>query len=405
MQTGQDATMHIFFSVGEASGDQHAAQMMDELRARHPNARFTGFGGPAMAQAGQQAIYPLTNLAVMGIGGVLPLLSQFWSLYKQAQAFMKADKPDAVVLVDFPGFNWWVAKAARQAGVPVYFYCPPQLWAWGGWRLRKLKRLVDCVLSVLPFEAEWYRERNVDVEYVGHPFFDEVQAHELQHDVMNQLTASAPGRVAILPGSRKQEVNRNFPVMLDVISKLHERHPDIRFPVACYKQWHFDRCTQLLQEHGKPLPVDLSLEATPEVIQSSDCCLMVSGSVSLELLARHKPTVVMYRGSPLLYVLAKLLVRCKYMTLPNLIAGREVMPEFPFVRRNGATVGKITATLDRWLADPVEYEIARHGVATLAESIVEAGGVKKAAATLLRRLEANSPAEELISASEKRKAA
>lgn len=388
----QDARMHIFFSVGEPSGDQHAAQMMDQLRRQHPGARFSGFGGPAMAQAGQEAIYPLTNLAVMGIGGVIPLLGQFWRLYRQAAAFLKSERPDAVVLVDFPGFNWWVARAARQAGVPVFYYCPPQLWAWGGWRLRKLRKLVDCVLSVLPFEAEWYRQKGVDVEYVGHPFFDEVAAHHLQKEVLEKILATSSPRVAILPGSRKAEVNRNFPIMLDVIADLHRKHPQARFQVACYKQWHFDRCQELIRNTGKSWPIDLYLEATPEVIEGCDCCLMVSGSVSLELLARKKPTVVMYRGTPLLYFLAKILVKCRYMTLPNLIENRMLMPEFPLVRQNSPAVGKIRSTLDLWLSDPTQREEARAEVARLADEIVEAGGVRRAAETLVRRLNLPTPA-------------
>jgi len=378
--------MHIFFSVGEPSGDQHAAQIMGELRRRDPEIRFSGFGGPAMAQAGQQAIYPLTNLAVMGIGGVIPLLATFWRLYRQAAALIAAERPDAIVLIDYPGFNWWIAHAARREGIPVFYYCPPQLWAWGGWRLRKLKKLVNCVLSVLPFEADWYRKQGVDVEYVGHPFFDEVAAHQLQDQLLARIKAAPSPRVAILPGSRKAEVNRNFPIMLDVIETLHAQHPQARFQVACYKQWHYERCEELIRATGRTLPIDLYLEATPEVIEASDCCLMVSGSVSLELLARRKPTVVMYRGSPLLYVLAKILVKCPYMTLPNLIAGRMLMPEFPLVRRRSPAVERIKSLLDLWLKDPQQRAQAQEQVARLADQIVEAGGVRTAAETLLRRL-------------------
>lgn len=379
--------MHIFFSVGEPSGDHHAAHMMEELKVHCPGVRFSGFGGPAMTSAGMETLYPLTNLAVMGIGGVIPLLSQFWRLYRQAAEYLKREKPDAVVLIDYPGFNWWVARAARANGIPVYFYCPPQMWAWGSWRLRKLKRLVNCVFSVLPFEAEWYRQRGVDVEYVGHPFFDEVAAYQLNQTVLEKL-AQTPGRkVAILPGSRKSEVERNFPVMLDVISTLHRLHPDVRFPVACYKQWHYDRCRSMLEAYGGDLPVDLYLESTPEVIEAADCCLMVSGSVSLEMLARKKATVVMYRGSPLLYVLAKILVHCQYMTLPNLISGRMIMPEFPFTRRNGPSPKALTAVLNEWLSDPQKLAAAREEVSQLADRIVEAGGVRNAAVTLLKRLD------------------
>lgn len=378
--------MRIFFSVGEPSGDQHAAHLMQAIRERCPQAEFCGFGGPHMQEAGLDCLFTLTDLAVMGIGKVIPLLGKFYRLVGEARAYFKAHRPDAVVLVDFPGFNWWVARAAKAEGIPVIYYCAPQLWAWGAWRISKVRKYVDHILSVLPFEAEWYRARGVSVEYVGHPFFDEVAEQPLDAATLLTLRGSAPRRLAILPGSRRQEIESNFPVMLQVMRRLHERHPDVRFPVACYKEWHYTRCRELIQAGHEDLPIDLYTGRTSEVIEAADCCLMVSGSVSLELLARKTPAVVMYYGSWLVWALAKILLTCKYMTLPNLIAEREVMPEYPFAFRPGRATNRITAALDRWLSHPETLAASRQELSELANQIVEAGGVQRAASGLLNQL-------------------
>ncbi|WP_437193748.1 lipid-A-disaccharide synthase [Planctomicrobium sp. SH527] len=379
--------MHLFFSVGEPSGDQHAAQLVAELRKRHPDLRVSGFGGHELENAGQEQLFRLTDMAVMGFMAVLPLIRKFWGLYKQAGTYLERERPDAVVLVDFPGFNWWIAKAAKRAGIPVYYYCPPQLWAWAGWRIRKVRKYVDCVLSVLPFEAEWYRDRGIDVEYVGHPFFDEVAHSQLDEPTLQTLRNQPGKRLAILPGSRRQEVNRNFPMMLQIAKVLHEKHPDVRFPIACYKQWHFDRCKELLAENGSSLPIDFYLGKTPEVIETADCCFIVSGSVSLELLARRKPGVVLYRGGGIMKFIWLNLVTCDYMTLPNLIADRPMMPEFACTDEEGPHVDEMIRILDSWLSDDELLRSKQQEVAALADSIVEAGGLARCAQTLLKRLE------------------
>lgn len=383
--------MHVFFSVGEPSGDQHGAALMRALRRRHPQARFSGFGGPLMETAGLESLHQLTELAVMGVLAVLPLLWTFFKLVRQAGRHIERHRPDAVVLIDFPGFNWWIARKAKRAGVPVFYYMPPQLWAWAPWRIRKVHKFVDHVLAALPFEAEWYAARGVSVEYVGHPFFDEVAAHPLDAAFCDLLRAESrlddrECVVGLLPGSRNQEVRRNFPVMLRVARMLHERHPGLRFPVACYKESQRARCHELLAQHAPDLPVDLYVGRTSEIIAAADCCLMVSGSVSLELLARGTPAVVLYRGSPLTYVLVRLLVTCRYMTLPNLIAGRAVMPEFPFVGHVAEHSLRMADLLDGWISDRDTLAAARQVLTRMRNQIVSTGGVERAAAAIEQRL-------------------
>ncbi|MGD9855704.1 MAG: lipid-A-disaccharide synthase [Planctomycetaceae bacterium] len=378
--------MHLFFSVGEPSGDQHAAHVISAIRRRHPQARITGFGGSRMEHAGCQRLYPLADLAVMGLFDVLPLLWTFIRLIRLAGRSFREQRPDAVVLVDCPGFNWWIARQAKKLGIPVFYYLPPQLWAWAPWRIRKIRKFVDHVLSALAFEVDWYRRRGVEVEFVGHPFFDEVAAYKLDPSAISDLQRGNRRVVGILPGSRKKEVTRNFPVMLRVIRDLHERHPDVRFAVACYKAEHRDLCRACMTPTDERLPIDLLVQQTSEIIEAADCCLMVSGSVSLELLARDTPAVVFYRGTWMMCFLGHLLIRCRYMTLVNLLAGRELMPEFPFVIENSEAVGKMTRLLDGWLSCEADRQDVIDQLAELRSHVAEPGGIDRAVSAILREL-------------------
>ena len=238
--------MRIFFSVGEPSGDQHAARLIRALKRRRPDLTISGFGGPKMSEAGCALDYPLTDLAVVGLFRVLPMLLKFYRLVKRAEQLFKTDRPDAVVLVDFPGFNWWIARKAKAAGIPVFYYLPPQLWGWLPWRVRKMHKFVDHILCGLPFEPKWYADRGVEAEYVGHPFFDEVAENRLDASFCQQAHTDYKRIVGILPGSRNHEVEANFPLQIGVMEQVAARHPDVQFLVACYRQKHLERCRQLL---------------------------------------------------------------------------------------------------------------------------------------------------------------
>ncbi len=378
--------MHIFFSTGEPSGDQHAAHLVEALREKVPGVRVSGFGGPHLKQTGAEVIYPLTEMAVMGVSAVLPLLKKFYDVAQMGRRFLEQHRPDAVVLIDFPGFNWHIAKYAKQLGIPVYYYCPPQMWAWAGWRIKWVRRYIDCILSVLPFEAEWYRQRGARVEYVGHPFFDQVSRKILDHDFCQSLRPNGERLVALLPGSRRSEVTGNFDAMLEVARKIHKDHPDVRFPVACYREHQRDWCVERYQSLGETLPIDFHVGRTSEIIASMDCCVMVSGSVSLEVLARSKPAVVCYHPSLLNYIVGKLLVHIKYMSLPNLMLDRELLPEILYVfgvRKNAA---KMHSIIDRWLNQPQEMQALKRDMEQLRQSVMDSDGSAKAADAILRLL-------------------
>ena len=380
--------MQIFFSVGEPSGDQHAAQLIGELRRRRPDLEFVGYGGPRMEQAGCRLHCEMTSLAVMGLFQTIPLLWRFCRLLFQAGRYFRRHRPDAVILVDFPGFNWWIARQAKAAGIPVFYYLPPQIWAWASWRIERIRRYVDHVLCALPFEPRWYAERGVEVDYVGHPFYDEVSGYRLDGRFLQEQRAEGRRHVGILPGSRNHEVRGNFPLMIEVMKRVGERHRDVRFHVACYKESYRQVCRSMLERRSIEFPVELHVGRTPEIIELAECCLMVSGSVSLEMLARGTPAVVLYRVSRMTRWLFRPLIHCRFMSLPNLFADREVMPEVLSYGRPERQIARMTELLSDWLSDERALAARTRQMRELRRKTAALGASGRAAEAVLSHLTA-----------------
>ena len=227
----------IFFSVGEPSGDLHGANLIRAVAASAAGrSRRSATAGPKMAAAGCRLHADLTALAVMWFARVLVNLHKFWDLASRADRYFRHHRPDAVVLIDYPGFNWWIARRAKAHGIPVFYYTPPQIWAWARWRVKKMRRFVDHVLCSLPFEEAWFRERGCNATFVGHPFFDEVRRQPLRRSSSSTEQRAQPGPlVAILPGSRTQEVTHNLRWFLKAAAMVRQQVPDVRFAVAAFK--------------------------------------------------------------------------------------------------------------------------------------------------------------------------
>ncbi len=318
--------MRIFFSVGEPSGDLHGANLIRELTALRPDIEAVGYGGPRMAQAGCVLHEDLTQWAVMWIARVLLNLHVFLGLLSRADRYFRHHRPDAVVLIDYPGFNWWIARRAKAHGIPVFYYSPPQVWAWARWRVNKMRRFVDHVLCGLPFEAQWYREQNCPAEFIGHPYFDELRERTLDAEFMTAQQAKSRRLVTLLPGSRTQEVTQNLPSMLAAARLIQQRLGDVRFAIAAFKEHQAEFARQQVAESG--LDIEVHLGRTAELIELATCCLAVSGSVSLELLYHLKPTVIVYRTTKFGLWLQRQLRKTRYITLVNLLARDD-----PFVPR------------------------------------------------------------------------
>jgi lipid-A-disaccharide synthase len=379
----------LFFSVGEPSGDQHTARLITELRRHNPRLKFRGFGGPSMRDSGCHLDHDLTQMAVVGLVEVLPKLREFFRLADAAEEIFRTGTVDGVLLVDFPGFNWHIAKRAKKYGIPVHYYLPPQLWAWGGWRVRKMRRSVDHVLSVLKLEEDWYNAHGVSNTYVGHPFFDAVAEKPLDPQLLDRLEArvrAGDRLVAVLPGSRNHEVHRNFPVMLEAMRRLAIQYPNVRFLVGAFRDAHGLWCRNQMTADDRKLPIDIFVGKTSEVIEASRCAMMVSGSVSLELLARETPATVLYRVGRILRAYAQLVVRVKSITLVNLMAKKTIFPEMVSCGNPEPAIDFLCRSTASMLSDEFYYQSLLAQMAELRASQGSPGGIARAADVLIEKL-------------------
>lgn len=366
--------MKLFISAGEPSGDLHGANLARALRERQAGTKVIGFGGPRMAAAGVEIVYPLCEHAVMGLTGALAAVPWLWSVYQRFARTLQEQRPDVVVLIDYPGFHWWLAYKARKLGVPVIWFVPPQIWAWATHRVKRMQRNVDHVLCTLPFEEAWYAERGVKAHYLGHPFFDEVTSHRLDDGFIAEQRAQAGRVVALLPGSRSKEVKHNGPTLVNVAEKLSASVPDVRFLFACYKDTQAEWVREMLAQRN--LPVAVHVGRTPEIIHLAHCCAAVSGSVSLELLYHNTPTVISYRVGRVLRRLVNYFKHSRYITLVNLLAEKELFPEYLTDRDESE---RIAAHLQQWLTDEPARQQVKKELRELLAQVGQPGACERAA--------------------------
>jgi lipid-A-disaccharide synthase len=375
--------MRIFFSVGEPSGDVHGGNLIRALQEQHPGVECVGFGGDRMVAAGAKLMYPLSQLAVMGITRVLAHAPAFLNLLSQTDRHFRHHRPDAVVLIDYPGFNWWVARRAHFHRIPVFYFVPPQIWSWASWRVEKMRRFVDHVLCSLPFEKPWYAERGVQAQYVGHPFFDEVPRQILDPVFMQAQRQHGGPIIGLLPGSRTQELERNLTTQMKAAQAIHRARPDTRFLVACFKASHQKMANDCLRRFPG-LPAETHVGRTPEIIELAHSCVSVSGSVSLELLHRDKPTVIVYRCRKLsLMVAKKFFMKVKYITLVNLLADRELFPEF---LTSECAAEPVSQRILHWLNDEAAYAQRCQELAELRQQVAMPGACERTARFILETL-------------------
>lgn len=393
--------MKLFFSVGEPSGDLHGANLIRELERTAGKVETLGLGGPRMAAAGCQLLRDMTDLAIMGVVPALLKLPEFLRLLKRVEETLKTERPDAVVLIDYPGFNWHVAKKAKALGIPVVYYGLPQLWAWLSYRVEKVRRYIDHPLCKLPFEEAWFRSQGCPkTTYVGHPYFDELKSQKLDQQFLAQFQNSSQRLVTILPGSRRREVLCNFATQVRAAERIHAKVPDVRFAVASYNDEQAAMAAKILGSTN--LPLTIIPKRTPELIHAATCCLAVSGSVSLELLYHAKPSVMQYQIPFLTHFAMQHLVRVQYMTLPNLITTPNIhparrdkydrhspahahvlFPEYPDWRDRSVDVAQ--HAID-WLQDePARSELVRKLV-RLRESLAIGGASANAANYILTQV-------------------
>ncbi len=407
--------LRLFFTAGEPSGDLHAANLIRQLQERCPTLEAVGYGGPRMAAVGCWLHADLTELAVMWFGRALANLHTFWDLAGRADRYFQHHRPHAVVLIDYPGFNWWIAWRAKIHGIPVFYYTPPQIWAWATWRARKMRRLSDHVLCSLPFEEGWFRQRGCNATFVGHPFFDEVRQHQLDESFLAHHRRTGP-LVTILPGSRTQEVLHNLPWFLKAAAHVRRAVPEARFAVAAFKPKHAEMAREMVLRSGQwtvdggrrkaegdtePI-IEIHSGRTPELMRLATCCMACSGSVSMELLYHTKPTVIHYWISPLAYAVQRRFRKVKYITLVNLLSTGELYPAdlspydpsqpgaekvlFPEYLTCEDKSAAVAGHVIQWLKDPAALARQIAALEQLKAQVAHGGASARAAEYILREL-------------------
>jgi lipid-A-disaccharide synthase len=311
---------HFFLSAAEPSADAHCARLIEALRRRHPDARFSGLGGEEMSRAGCSLLANTTTRAAMTYN-VLSQLGWYRQLIKKAAETFRADPPSLVIVCDSPALNFHIAKAAKGLQLKTLFYVAPQLWAWAPWRIGKLKRLCDKLCCILPFEEKWFASRGLDATYVGNPLLSGLPPIS-KSDISNITTP----RVALMPGSRKAEIDSLWVPMQQVAVKIRERFPQAKFTAVAVND---EMLATLKSRQVKDLEIDYSIRSVFETAGQSDFTLVASGSATLQVAAVGCPMAVMYQSNPILWhLVGRWLVRIPFLSLPNILAGKELVPEF-----------------------------------------------------------------------------
>lgn len=318
--------MKIMFSAGEASGDVHAASVAKALKQAYPDVDMFGMGGTLMKEAGVSIVYDIKKLGYIGIVEIVKHLPSFFKLRSYLKEMMIREKPDVLVCVDYPGFNMRLAKVAHELGIPVIYYIAPTIWAWHKSRGKDIAKTVTKVVSIFPFEAKAYEEFGVDVEFVGHPLIDIVKpTMSYEEGVKHFNMPEGTKRILLLPGSRKQEIMSLLDMMLQGAEMALQNHPELVFYLP--RAHTIDRADldAIIAKYN--VPVTITEGNTFDLMQCSDAAVAASGTVTLEAALMGLPTLLLYRLSPITYALGKLLVNLTHVGLPNIVAGREVIPE------------------------------------------------------------------------------
>lgn len=322
----ENAAAEILVVAGEASGDQHAAELVRALKARRAGLRFFGMGGARLAEQGVELLFHAREISVMGIVEVLPKIPRILRVLRELTRAAKARRPAVAVLVDIPDFNLRLAKRLKRAGIKVVYYVSPTVWAWRKGRVKQIARDVDRMLCILPFEEAFYRGEGVAARYVGSPVLEQMPPPATRESFRTQLGLPAGGRsLALLPGSRHGEVRRILPAMVGAARLLVARDPKLAVLVPVAPGISRDEITQAFA--GSGLAPTLVEGQAPQVVGASDGAIVASGTATLEAGLMERPLVVVYRVSRVSYWIGRLLIRVAHIALVNLLAGRRLVPE------------------------------------------------------------------------------
>jgi lipid-A-disaccharide synthase len=368
----------VMVSCGEASGDLYAGALALELERLAPGTRVYGLGGGRLHAAGAELIADYRGLAVTGLTEALRVLPRSFRLLRDLGARMRTDRPDVLVAIDFPDFNFRLAAAARSIGIPVVYYVSPQLWAWRPGRMRTLKKIASKMLVIFPFEAALYEREGMPVEFVGHPLIDLIDITEPRDRFLRgrDLDPAAP-TVALLPGSRPNEIQAILPGLAASAARIRQAVPRVQFVLA--------RAPGLADKlfHGLTViagPVAIVEGRTDDVLNAADVVLTASGTATVQTALHERPMVIVYKLSPLTYVLGRPFVKLDTFGMANLVAGRRVVPE---LIQGDFTPERVAAEAIPLLTDPAKASAVRAALREVRAKLGEPGASRRAAEAVL----------------------
>ncbi len=377
----------LLLSCGEPSGDLYAGALTRELRELDPGVTVAGLGGPHLAAAGGHLIDDYRGLSVTGLTEAVAKIPRSWATLRRLVASARADRPHALIVIDFPDFNFPLSRRVKQLGVPVVYYVSPQIWAWRPGRLKTIREIADLVLVIFPFEERIYRDGRVPVEFVGHPLVDLARASDSRESFLRRhgLSAAAP-TVAMLPGSRPNEVKRILPDLVLAAAKIRARVVDAQFVIARAPSLD-DRLFDLVRHQPRASFAIVEGE-TDDVLAAADVALTASGTATVQTALHNTPMVIVYRLSPLTYRLGRPFVRVDTFGMVNLIAAEPVVPE---LIQDAFTPGNVADEAVSMLTDRGRAARIREGLARVRERLGGPGASRRAAEAILR-LVSNQPA-------------
>lgn len=371
----------IFISAGDSSGDMHGANLMHCLHERDPRLKFYGLGKENMKLAGLHCLHDMSKKSLMWLQ-VLTELSTFIKMEKDCIRFLRQERPCVVILIDYCGFNFSLAKAAKKLGITVIYYICPQLWAHGPWRIKKMKKLVDRVLVIYPFEKEFYSGGGIPSSYVGHPLFDEIQKAGIHGEIVCEIKKQLGGTIiSFLPGSRKQEIVRLLPVFLRSAEYINQLLPSARFLVSCNDDHHLD-LIQTITKTSK-IPCKIVTGNVHEVIKASDLCIAGAGTITLQIAYFLKPMIIVYKISPFSYFIAKPFLITPYIGLVNRLADKMIVPEILMYKNDYTWLANQAIQL---LRDNHKRQNCIHELTVLMEEIAKPGASERAADEIVSML-------------------
>lgn len=362
----------IWINVGEPSGDLHGAELIKALKSTHPDATFTGMGGPAMRAEGMDVLYDMKRISLVGLTEILGGLPKILMLLWQVRQTLAEIRPRAIILVDCPEFNFRIAKIAKKLGIPVYYYISPQIWAWRSGRVHFLREHVRRVICILPFEKAFYEKFGVDVDYVGNPLMDVLPLEKLDDMTVDDK------RIGLLPGSRTKEVSTLLPEFAGAAKRLQKNHPDLKYVIVRAPGMERER---LLSLWPADIPVEIVEPDTRyETFRSCRFIMAASGTVTLETALIGTPVIVAYQVSKLSAFIGKFLINVDFISLPNLIAGKEIYPEFIQEQAQAETLAHAAG---KWLDDPDAYAGVKRELVELRSMVGNPGAALRAARIII----------------------